>query len=147
MVDDFEIKYSNKKDAEHVIDALKAKYEVTQDWTGGLYCGIKLKCNYVMCILNISIIRYFKEEPHKFQHPTPSRNQKYLHQWSPPNYGETSHRMVKKPDEYSALSTEESNIFYQVVAKFLYYEHSVEPTMMVTLNIIAAEHYNIPGNG
>ena len=36
VVDDFGIKYRNKKDAENLISALQSKYEVTQDWTGGL---------------------------------------------------------------------------------------------------------------
>ena len=43
VVDNFGIKYTHKKDAEHFISSLQAKYEVTQYWTGALYCGIKLK--------------------------------------------------------------------------------------------------------
>ena len=42
-VDNFGIKYTHKKDVDHLISSLQAKYEVTQDWTGVLYCGIKLK--------------------------------------------------------------------------------------------------------
>ena len=36
-------KYSNTKDKEHLIDALRAQYEGNQDWTGGLFCEITLK--------------------------------------------------------------------------------------------------------
>ena len=36
VVDDFGIKYRHKKDADHLISSLQEKYEVTQDWTGGL---------------------------------------------------------------------------------------------------------------
>ena len=36
VVDEFGIKYIHKKDAYHLISALQTKYEVTQDWTGGL---------------------------------------------------------------------------------------------------------------
>ena len=46
VVDEFGIKYRHRKDADHLISALQAKYEVNQDLTGGLYCGIKLKWNY-----------------------------------------------------------------------------------------------------
>ena len=46
VVDNFVIKYTHKKDADHLISALQAKYDVTQDWIGGLYCGIKLKWYY-----------------------------------------------------------------------------------------------------
>ena len=43
VVDDFRIKYTHKKYADHLISSLQSKYEVTQEWTGGLYCRIKLK--------------------------------------------------------------------------------------------------------
>ena len=46
VVDNFGIKYRDKKDADNLISALQSKYEVTQDWTGGLYCGIKLNWDY-----------------------------------------------------------------------------------------------------
>ena len=36
VVDEFGIKYIHKKDVYHLISALQTKYEVTQDWTGGL---------------------------------------------------------------------------------------------------------------
>ena len=43
VVDDFGIRYRNKKDADHLISALQEKYEVTKDWAGGLYFRITLK--------------------------------------------------------------------------------------------------------
>ena len=46
LVDDFGIKHTHKKDADHLISSLQAKYEVTQDWEGGIYFVIKLKWDY-----------------------------------------------------------------------------------------------------
>ena len=43
VVDDFGIINIKKKDADHLISSIQEKYEVTQDWTGGIYCGIKLR--------------------------------------------------------------------------------------------------------
>ena len=43
VVDDFRIIYIKKKDTDHLISSIQEKYEVTQDWTGGIYCGIKLR--------------------------------------------------------------------------------------------------------
>ena len=34
VVDNFGIRYTHKKDADHIISVLQANYEVTQDWTG-----------------------------------------------------------------------------------------------------------------
>ena len=36
VVDYFLIKYRSKRYAKNLISALQSKYEVTQDWTGGL---------------------------------------------------------------------------------------------------------------
>ncbi len=35
VVDDFGSKYVNKRDAEHLLDALKDHYIIIIDWTGG----------------------------------------------------------------------------------------------------------------
>jgi hypothetical protein len=42
VVDVFGAMYIGKKHVNHLHNALKQDYEVTEDWTGGLYCGIKL---------------------------------------------------------------------------------------------------------
>jgi hypothetical protein len=46
VVDNFGMKYANKYDINHLIQCLKKKYELTEDWDGNLYCGIKLNWNY-----------------------------------------------------------------------------------------------------
>ena len=79
VVDDFGIKCIHKKDADHLISAFQSKYEVAQDWTGGLYCGIKLKWDYKTRKMDISIPGYVKEAIHKFQQPTPTRPQHSPH--------------------------------------------------------------------
>jgi hypothetical protein len=43
VVDDFGVKYTNQGDVDHLIGSLKKDYELTKDWDGDLYCGIKLK--------------------------------------------------------------------------------------------------------
>jgi hypothetical protein len=47
VVDDFGVKYVGKEHVEHLIKCIKETYEVIEDWTGDLYCGITLKWNYV----------------------------------------------------------------------------------------------------
>ena len=58
VVDYFSIKYKTETQAQHLIDTLKTKYEVSEDWTGGLYIGIFLKWNYNKRTCNISIPNY-----------------------------------------------------------------------------------------
>ena len=42
VVDDFGVKYVGEENARHLINALTTNYEVSTDWNGSLYCGIKL---------------------------------------------------------------------------------------------------------
>ena len=46
VVDDFGIRYRNKKFAYHLISAPQARYEATKYWKGRLYCGITLHLYY-----------------------------------------------------------------------------------------------------
>ena len=42
VVDDFAIKYASKQDAEHILQALLAKYTISTDWDASLYIGVML---------------------------------------------------------------------------------------------------------
>ena len=44
-VDDFGVKYEDKKDALHLHDTLKKHYTITEDWEGSNYCGLDLEWN------------------------------------------------------------------------------------------------------
>jgi hypothetical protein len=75
VLDDFGVQYMVKEHAQHLIDALEADYTVSKDWTGGLYCGITLKWNYMNKHVDLSMPGYIKDALHKFQHPLPKRPQ------------------------------------------------------------------------
>ena len=57
-VDDFGVKYTNKRDAQHLLDALKEKYHIKSDWTGLNYCGLTINWNYRNCVVDISMPGY-----------------------------------------------------------------------------------------
>ena len=46
VVDDFGIKYVGEKNAKNLLGVLKEFYEMEEDWTGSLYCGITLDWHY-----------------------------------------------------------------------------------------------------
>ena len=54
------------KNAKNFIEKNEQKYEVTQDWTGGLYISIELRCNYNACLIDIYITGYVQVALHKF---------------------------------------------------------------------------------
>jgi hypothetical protein len=56
VVDDFGVKYVSKEHVDHLIWCIKQKYQLTGDWTGNLYCGIKLNWDYDARTLDISML-------------------------------------------------------------------------------------------
>ena len=70
VIDDSGINYTDEKDEDHLIMLIKSKYEVTQDWSGSLYCGIILKWYYRARLFRISITSCVTNTLYKFQSPT-----------------------------------------------------------------------------
>ncbi len=62
VVDDFGVKYEHQGDIDHLIVAIKTKYVLTGDWTGNLYCGIKLNWDYEKQTLNILMPGYIVKQ-------------------------------------------------------------------------------------
>ena len=44
--DNFGVKYFSIADATHLIETIKAHYDLTIDWTRKLYCGLALDWHY-----------------------------------------------------------------------------------------------------
>ena len=60
-VDDFGVKYHSKEDAQHLIDALNAHYDITVDKTGRNYCGLSLDWHYKDGYVDVSMPGYIVE--------------------------------------------------------------------------------------
>jgi hypothetical protein len=65
----------NKDNANHLIQCLKKKYEITKDWGGNLYCGIKLNWNYDDRTVDILMPRYIIKQLQKYKHAIPIKPQ------------------------------------------------------------------------
>jgi hypothetical protein len=65
VVDNFGVKYVGKDHADHLLNALKQHYEVTEDWEGKLYCGILLKWDYENRTVDLSMLGYIENALHK----------------------------------------------------------------------------------
>jgi hypothetical protein len=75
VVDEFGIKYIGKENADHLLNALKQDSEATEDWTGGLYCGIKVDWNYKKQTVDLSMRGYITYALYKLQHKAPTQAQ------------------------------------------------------------------------
>jgi hypothetical protein len=137
VVDDFGVKYTNKADAEHLVQTLAALYTVSTDWTGTLYCGLTIDWNYADRHVDISMPGYVEAALHKFQHPPPIEPEYAPHAWNKPTYG-AAIQYATPEDSTTQLPASERTRIQQIIGTLLYYGLAVDPTMLVALGTIAA---------
>jgi hypothetical protein len=89
VVDNFGVKYVDKDNVDHLLNALKKNYEVTEDWERKLYCGISLKWDYSNGTIDLSMPGYIENTLHKFQHNKPDRPQHAPYSARTPQNGST----------------------------------------------------------
>jgi hypothetical protein len=87
VVDNFGMIYVNKGDVNHLIQCLKKKYELTEDWDGNFYCGIKLNWNYNDCTLDILMPGCIIKHLQKYKHAILAKPQHCPYTPQPQQYG------------------------------------------------------------
>jgi hypothetical protein len=87
VVDDFGVKYVGKEHVDHLIQCIKQQYELTEDWTGDLYCGIKLKWDYGAQTVDLSMPGYIKQLLLKYKHRMQNKPQHCPYTPTPKQYG------------------------------------------------------------
>jgi hypothetical protein len=75
IVDDFGVKDVDKADVNHLIASIKTTYTLTEDWSGDLYCGIKLKWDYKNWAVDILMQGYIKKKLQEYGHVVPKKPQ------------------------------------------------------------------------
>jgi hypothetical protein len=87
VVDDFVIKYIGCEHAEHFIIYTKKKYEISRDWTGCAYCGLKIYWDYNNKTVDLYMPGYINTVVHNNHYPDPALAEHAPHTWNPPVYG------------------------------------------------------------
>ena len=137
VVDDFGVKYINKTDVNHLIQALKQDYEIEEDWNGTRYLGITLDWDYNKREVHLSMPGYVERALARFGHLIPKKLQHQPHKHTVPTYGATI-QYAKDDDATNLLSKEEKKYIQQVLGTFLYYGRAVDSTMLTALSSIAS---------
>ena len=139
VVDDFGIKYTRKEDVDHLIAAIKEKYKkLSEDWSGDLYCGIKLTWDYDARTLDISMPGYVQKQLQRYKHALPLKRQNCPFSPQPKQYGSEAQRPIE-PDTSPPLSEDEKKQVQRVVGSILYYARAVDLTVLMALSTIASE--------
>ena len=66
-VNNFAIKYATHQDANHLLQALCAKYTISTYWEASFYIGITLKWDYTAGHVDLSMPKYVTKALHKFK--------------------------------------------------------------------------------
>ena len=67
-VDGFGIKYYTVDDATHLLTSLQKHYDITVDWSGANYCGMKIKWIYAKGFADILMPGYVMKALKKLNH-------------------------------------------------------------------------------
>eukprot|EP00804_Cyclotella_cryptica_P015783 CCRYP_013414-RA/>CCRYP_013414-RA protein AED:0.38 eAED:0.38 QI:0/-1/0/1/-1/1/1/0/253 len=118
--------------------ALKNDYEVEEDWTGSLYCGIKLHWNYDKGYLDTTMENYVRKNLLKYNHEKPRKPQDCPYEPHPKKYG-TAAQLTDPPDDSAPLNEQGVKWVQRVVGSFLYYARAIDATILMALNAIANE--------
>ena len=86
VVDDFGVKYMNKKDIDHLFDIVKEN-PVKIDWTGSKYLGIDIEWHYDKEYVILSMKRYVKKALKEFLHEAPKKPVHGPTKYNRPEYG------------------------------------------------------------
>jgi hypothetical protein len=136
VADNFGVKYVNQQDAQHLVNAISEHYTTTEDWTGTVYCGITLKWDYINHWVNLSLPGYVANALLRFRHPRPTRPAHALSHWHRPEYGAKVQYIT--PDTSALLTPAETLNLQKVCGIFLFCGRALDPTMLHTLNRLAA---------
>ncbi len=136
IVDDFGVKYVDQADVDHLIASIKTTYTLTEDWTGKLYCGIKIGWDYVNQTVNISMPGYIKKKLQEYEHVVPTKPQHCPYSPEPKQFGSKAQRPL--PGDMSLLLDDKgTKCIQKIVGSILYYAQAVDMTVLLALSTIA----------
>ena len=142
VVDDFGVKYVGEEHAKHLIKALEPHYKLSQDWTGGLYCGITLEWNYAGRLedryVDLSMPGYIKRLLTKYNHDKPKTPVHSPYPIAPRKYGKATQDPVPT-DESPSAGPEGVKFVQQVVGSILYYGRGVDATNLTALSTLGSQ--------
>ena len=88
VVDDFAVKYTQKKDVEHLFTCLRSKYKIKVDWEAKQYIGIHMEWDYNRRTVKLSMKGYVQHALHELEHIKPKQHFLGPSKMTVPDYGQ-----------------------------------------------------------
>jgi endonuclease I len=81
--------------------SIKKYSEISSDWTGSAYCGLKIDWDYNNGTVDLSMYGYINAALHTYQHPIPVCAEHVPHTSNPPVYGANTQYIEETDDSPS----------------------------------------------
>ena len=137
-VDDFGVKYTDRRDFDHLTALLREHYEMTIAMSGTHYLGLTLHWNYKQRTVDLSMPGYIQRALERFQHPFPSKPQHSPHAAPPSFFGKEIPPSADPPISPPA-TPEQVKRLQEIIGVLLYYARMVDMTLLVSLSTIASQ--------
>jgi hypothetical protein len=118
--------------------SIKKNYEISSDWTGSAYCGLKIYWDYENGTVDVSMHGYIRAALHKYQHPTPAHAEHAPHKWNSPVYGAKT-QYVNDAEDNPSLSPKDAKRLHQIGGTLLYYDRAMDPTLIIPVNVLTSK--------
>jgi hypothetical protein len=118
VVENLAIKYTKKEDVDHLFNALRKNYEVTEDWTGKKYLRLTIEWDYDNRKVHLWMPGYIKKALLCFKHDKPQKMQNSSHPHTIPDYGNKIQYAADK-DDTPKLSKDDTKYIQQVAGTLL----------------------------
>lgn len=138
IVDDFGVEYVGRKHVKHLIQTLKPKYDVTEDWSGSKFLGIDLEWDYNKRTVRLSMQEYIVKVLQRFNHTPLNKPTHSPHPHTPPTYG-AKQQHAKAPGTTPNLSPEVQTKLQVIAGALLCYTRAVDNKILVALGTIATQ--------
>jgi hypothetical protein len=107
----------NKDIVDHLISSISTTYNLAQDWTGNLYCGITLEWVYVASTVKISMPGYIKKKLQEYEHVASNKKQTCPYLPEPKKFG-TEAQAPLPPDSSPCLNAKGIKFIQQIVGRY-----------------------------
>jgi hypothetical protein len=139
VVDNFGDKYVNSDNVQHLIVSItKKNYSLTKNWTGDLYCGMKLEWGYVNRTVDTLMSGCVKKKLQEYGHIKPKKLQTCPYSPEPKKFG-TEAQAPLPPDISSKLDAKGIKCVQQIFGSILYYARAIDMMVLKALSSIAVE--------
>ena len=136
VVDDFGLKYSDKKDAQHLIDTLHKLYKLHIDWDGKKYLGFCIEFDDRQHEVTLSMPNYIPRMLEHFFPGTSLAGAPSPAVYTPPTYGAKVQQTFE--DTSDVLSAKDKTRLQAIIGSLLFYARAIDCTLLPAVTAIAS---------